>query len=148
VGEKIRDYGTVLRLVFANIMRTAEANVWNRNTRPRGSEHGVATTGIIMSSTLDSTIVFFPISLKHLEPGATKIIRVSPQWKMSSSKISPHAFTQRTNFSAEAMYSYSISSNESSSIYSALPSSYHLSRCCTRSSFSAFVLFLRNHLSL
>jgi hypothetical protein len=70
----LRDNGTVSRLMFAKIIGTAGANIWNRNPLPRGSDYGVVAIGIIMSSTLDSNI-----AVKQLEPGVTKIIRASLQ---------------------------------------------------------------------
>jgi hypothetical protein len=65
--------------MFAKTTGTAEANFWNRNSLPRGSDYGVVATGIIMSSTLGSNIAVFSITLKQLEPGVTKIIRASLQ---------------------------------------------------------------------
>jgi hypothetical protein len=60
-GRKIRDYGTVLRLMFAGTTGIAEANVWNSNPPPRGSDYAVAAIGILMSPALDSTIPMFSI---------------------------------------------------------------------------------------
>ena len=47
--------------MFAETMGIAEANVWNSNPPPRGSEYGVAAIGILMSPALDSTIPVFSI---------------------------------------------------------------------------------------
>jgi hypothetical protein len=107
MGEKVRDYGTVSRLMFAESTGTAEANVWNRNPLPRGSDYGVATIGIIMFSTFDSTMAFFSITLKQLEPAVTKIIRASLQrGECHALKYHVTQSLKEQTFSKSNMYSF------------------------------------------
>jgi hypothetical protein len=88
-GRKIRDYGTVSRLMFAKTTGIAEANVWNSNPPPRGSDYGVAAIGILMSSTLDS----------HPEAagawGDKNHSCITAAGRVPSSKISCHAVTHQ-----------------------------------------------------